>query len=90
MKIKNDIANLRRDIDLIDGKIFELLEKRFLITDEIGKFKLLHNIDIDDVNREEQIIERINSKMHEKFNRDEIITILKSIFSVSKNRQKDK
>ena len=63
MKIKNDIANLRRDIDLIDGKIFELLEKRFLITDEIGKFKLLHNIDIDDVNREEQIIERINSKM---------------------------
>tara|TARA_Y100001970_G_scaffold81884_1_gene103700 strand:+ start:1750 stop:2022 length:273 start_codon:yes stop_codon:yes gene_type:complete len=90
MKIKNDIANLRRDIDLIDGKIFELLEKRFLITDEIGKFKLLHNIDIDDFNREEQIIERINSKMHEKFNRDEIITILKSIFSVSKNRQKDK
>ena len=90
MKPKNDIHDLRKDIDIIDEKIFDLLVKRFSISDEIGKLKLLKRVDIDDPGREKQIIDRIDSKMRGRITRSEIIAILGPIFSVSKKKQKNK
>ena len=90
MKSKNDIHDLRKDIDIIDEKIFDLLVKRFSISDEIGKLKLLKRVDIDDPGREKQIIDRIDSKMRGRITRSEIIAILGPIFSVSKKKQKNK
>ena len=90
MKSKNDIHDLRKDIDIIDEKIFDLLVKRFSISDEIGKLKLLKRVDIDDPSREKQIIDRIDSKMRGRITRNEIIAILGPIFSVSKKKQKNK
>ena len=90
MKPKNDIHDLRKDIDIIDEKIFDLLVKRFSISDRIGKLKLLKRVDIDDPGREKQIIDRIDSKMRGRITRSEIIAILGPIFSVSKKKQKNK
>mgnify|MGYP001471140709 FL=1 len=90
MKSKNDIHDLRKDIDIIDEKIFDLLVKRFSISDGIGKLKLLKRIDIDDPGREKQIIDRIDSKIRGRITRNEIIAILGPIFSVSKKKQKNK
>ncbi len=90
MKSKNDIHDLRKDIDIIDEKIFDLLVKRFSISDGIGKLKLLKRVDIDDPGREKQIIDRIDSKMRGRITRSEIIAILGPIFSVSKKKQKNK
>lgn len=90
MKSKNDIHDLRKDIDIIDEKIFDLLVKRFSISDGIGKLKLLKRVDIDDPGREKQIIDRIDSKMRGRITRNEIIAILGPIFSVSKKKQKNK
>ena len=90
MKPKNDIHDLRKDIDIIDEKIFDLLVKRFSISDVIGKLKLLKRVDIDDPGREKQIIDRIDSKMRGRITRNEIIAILGPIFSVSKKKQKNK
>ena len=90
MKSKNDIHDLRKDIDIIDEKIFDLLVKRFSISDGIGKLKLLKRVDIDDPSREKQIIDRIDSKMRGRITRNEIIAILGPIFSVSKKKQKNK
>ena len=90
MKSKNDIHDLRKDIDIIDETIFDLLVKRFSISDEIGKLKLLNRVDIDDPDREKQIVDRIDSKMRGKITRGEIIAILGPIFSVSKKQQKNK
>ena len=88
MKPKNDIHDLRKDIDIIDEKIFDLLVKRFSISDGIGKLKLLNRVDIDDRDREKQIVDRIDSKMRGRITRSEIIAILGPIFSVSKKKQK--
>ena len=90
MKSKNDIHDLRKDIDIIDEKIFDLLVKRFSISDGIGKLKLLKRVDIDDPGREKQIIDRIDSKIRGRITRKEIIAILGPIFSVSKKKQKNK
>ena len=90
MKSKNDIHDLRKDIDIIDEKIFDLLVKRFSISDRIGKLKLLKRVDIDDPGREKQIIDRIDSKIRGRITRNEIIAILGPIFSVSKKKQKNK
>ena len=90
MKSKNDIHDLRKNIDIIDEKIFDLLVKRFSISDRIGKLKLLKRVDIDDPGREKQIIDRIDSKMRGRITRNEIIAILGPIFSVSKKKQKNK
>ena len=90
MKSKNDIHDLRKDIDIIDEKIFDLLVKRFSISDGIGKLKLLKRVDINDPGREKQIIDRIDSKIRGRITRNEIIAILGPIFSVSKKKQKNK
>ena len=90
MKSKNDIHDLRKDIDIIDEKIFDLLVKRFSISDRIGKLKLLKRVDIDDPGREKKIIDRIDSKIRGRITRNEIIAILGPIFSVSKKKQKNK
>tara|TARA_B100001123_G_C14784415_1_gene817893 strand:+ start:360 stop:632 length:273 start_codon:yes stop_codon:yes gene_type:complete len=90
MKSKNDIHDLRKNIDIIDEKIFDLLVKRFSISDRIGKLKLLKRVDIDDPGREKQIIDRIDSKIRGRITRNEIIAILGPIFSVSKKKQKNK
>lgn len=63
MKKNNNIfLKERKEIEKMDSKIFELLQKRFLIVEKIGKIKKENNIKIIDRKREEKIIEKaINS-----------------------------
>ena len=90
MKTQNNIRDLRNKIDQIDKNIFDLLDKRFSICKEIGKLKLLDKAKIDDPDRENQIIDTIDSISDCKITRDEIIEIFKPIFNISKKKQKSK
>lgn len=75
---------IRKEIDNIDEEIFQLLERRFSLTDTIGKYKKENNILIRDSKREEEI----KLRMEKLENKIEIKEIYERIFELSKKRQK--
>jgi chorismate mutase len=80
------IINLRKEIDTIDGKMIKLLEKRFEKSREIGKIKRENGFEIEDRQREKEIVEkRISSS---KLSREFIINLFDLIFKESKIIQK--
>lgn len=75
----------REVIDQIDNQIIKLLDQRFMLTDEIGKIKQQNNINIQNKNREDEILLYIEEN---SVNYQDISQIYQQIFLLSKNRQK--
>ncbi|MDD3192212.1 MAG: shikimate kinase [Bacilli bacterium] len=73
----------RNKIDMIDEKIMELLEERFTIVDAVGIDKQIKNLPIYDQNREEAILKKADSYLHEQA----IKQVYQTIMQVSKDNQ---
>ncbi len=73
---------LRSEIDLIDQKIIDLLNKRFTICKEVGIIKKENEINVLDKNRENNILDELN-----KNSIYSISPIYQEIFKISKNQQ---
>ena len=80
----DNIKKLRNEIDVLDNKIMELLETRFLIAKQIGVVKTQEKIDILDTNREETILLKTTKYSHSP----QIKNIYKTIMTESKNIQR--
>lgn len=78
------IKKLRNEIDILDNKIMELLETRFLIAKEIGEAKKELNVNVLDSNREEAILLKTSKFSHSP----QISNIYKTIMNESKNIQR--
>jgi len=89
MNTKNKIDELRRKIDDYDDKILNLLVKRFEISHKIGSIKQNSNSEIQDFNREKDIINRLANKFS-MINQEHIKSIFNQIFNVSKLIQERK
>jgi len=89
MNTKNKIVELRRKIDDYDDKILNLLVKRFEISHKIGSIKQNSNSEIQDFNREKDIINRLANKFS-MINQEHIKSIFNQIFNVSKLIQERK
>tara|TARA_B100000959_G_C14984279_1_gene624885 strand:- start:1603 stop:1875 length:273 start_codon:yes stop_codon:yes gene_type:complete len=89
MNTKNKIVELRRKIDDYDDKILNLLVKRFEISHKIGSIKQNSNSEIQDFDREKDIINRLANKFS-MINQEHIKSIFNQIFNVSKLIQERK
>ena len=89
MNTKNKINELRRKIDDYDDKILNLLVKRFEISHKIGSIKQNSNSEIQDFDREKDIINRLANKFS-MINQEHIESIFNQIFNVSKLIQERK
>lgn len=78
-----ELNNLRKEIDSIDNELMELLNKRFKITQKIGKEKIKNNQPIENIERENDIL----SKTYDYEEQNVIEKCFKSIFSISKEQQ---
>ena len=56
------INELREKIDTIDNQIIELLDERFDVAKAIGEEKKKNNIQVLDSNREQAILDKVDSK----------------------------
>lgn len=85
-----ELANIRKEIDIIDKEIIELLAKRLSLMPKISRYKKIKNLEICDSKREEELL---NSKLEigkEKGLREEYIQdIFKRIIEESHNSQKN-
>ena len=82
------IKELRKLIDEIDDQLFDLLVERFDVSKKIGDIKASKNINIDDPNREQEIIDRLSIKLEGKLKKEDIETIIRSFYYISKKLQK--
>lgn len=83
----SDISKMRDDIDKIDSKIIALLEERFSLSREIGRYKKMQNLPVFDEKREKNIIENIGIKVKDESITPCIISIYHAILSRSKDLQ---
>ncbi|NTU98682.1 chorismate mutase [Candidatus Falkowbacteria bacterium] len=51
-----DLNEWRREIDIIDGEILSLLERRFEVVKQIGIYKKEHGLPVVNKQREEELL----------------------------------
>ena len=86
MPTENKIRDLRDKIDSLDDKIVELLEKRSLISKNIGEIKQCTGKEVLDSQREKEIIDRLSLKT-KILNKVSLHLIFKNIFKISRKIQ---
>ena len=86
MPTENKIRELRNEIDSLDDKIVELLEKRSLISKNIGEIKQCTGKEVLDSQREKEIIDRLSLKT-KILNKVSLHLIFKNIFKISRKIQ---
>ncbi|GAU77129.1 chorismate mutase [Fusibacter sp. 3D3] len=89
MLFEMEIEALRNQLDNIDGQMVMLLEKRFEITDEIGRLKKTYAQPIDQISREIQIKQNLMDKLEGYRHLNEILNIYELLFDMSKKSQKN-
>ena len=57
--MSQELSDFRSEIDALDEKILELINKRLRVCLEVGNFKRIHGIAVRDSKREEELIGKL-------------------------------
>jgi len=82
------INSLRKIIDKLDDQMIDLVVQRFSIAKEIGDIKKTNGIEVIDLHRESQIVNRFAEKLAGTLDKNDITAIFDPIYSISKRMQK--
>ena len=80
------LGKLREEIDEIDNALVDLFGRRQETVLKIGKYKKDNNIPVVASNREQEVIDRLKTRVDDKFKGD-IDDLYKTIFDLSKRLQ---
>ncbi len=61
-----NLDNLRIEIDKIDSELIALLEKRMEISKQVGEYKIQNNLEVLNIGRELDVINKITKMVHNK------------------------
>ena len=82
------LEELRKKIDEADNKIVKLIAERIRIAEEIGREKSKRGKQIEDVERERRVLERVRRiAREENINQEDIESIYEQIVTISKSVQ---
>ena len=82
------ILELRQKIDTLDEEIIQLLKKRMEISKEVGKLKEKLDIPVEDMGREQEIIDRLTQQAGINLSEEQLIRIFTAVFKSSKQIQR--
>lgn len=84
----NTLEYLRQEINNIDDQIIKLFDQRMDLCKKVGVFKKSNNIEITHSNREDEIINRLSTKLdNNNLTKDDIRKLYEIIFKISKSKQ---
>lgn len=83
----NELELLRKQIDQIDEEIEKLFEQRMLIAKKIGEYKKEHSLNILDVSRELEVLEKARKRVKNKELEQYYIELMKYLMTLSKDYQ---
>lgn len=82
------LQNYRKEIDVIDDELLNLIAKRMNISEKIGNFKKEHKVTVLQMDRWKQVLEdHINKGVHLGLNEESVKDIFEIIHKDSINRQ---
>lgn len=81
------LENIRKEIDLIDEQIIELLETRMSLVEKVISAKEKENIRVLDPKREKYILEKIEKKIENPHYESSIQSIYTEIMRCSRDYQ---
>lgn len=84
----NELELLRKQIDQIDEELEKLFEQRMLIAKKIGEYKKEHSLNILDVSRELEVLEKARKRVKNKELEQYYIELMKYLMTLSKDYQK--
>ncbi len=84
-----ELAKIRKEIDVVDKEIVKMLVKRFRLVERISKVKAEHGIPLVDAERERQVLSKVRSlaEKHE-VNPSLVEEIFKAIIESCKKHEK--
>jgi chorismate mutase len=82
-----EISKLRQEIDRIDREIISLLRERFGIVRDIARLKRETDIDVEDIERESQIMKNCKDECRGKISETFVEKLMGLIISESKKIQ---
>ena len=85
--MEKKLNEYRKEIDSIDTEMKELFLKRMSISKKIGDFKKSNKLEVLDLNREKEIIEKNSSDIDDKKMKEYYIEFYKKIIDISKKHQ---
>ncbi len=77
----------RAEIDQIDEKLLELLNRRARVAEEIGQLKRVHKMPVVDGNREAQVLQRLRHQNQGPLDTRGVSTIFRRIIRESRRLQ---
>ena len=84
-----NIQELRIEIDKIDNKIIDLLNKRMNYVNQVGDIKKKNNEPIYRPEREKEIIDRLSNNSNGKLTHQAIKSIFQEVFAVARNLESE-
>lgn len=83
-----DLKKVRKEIDLIDNKILDLLKKRLLIVKKIGVWKSKNGMKVRDAKREGEMLSLLTEKANKKgLDGNFVVSLWKLILKNSRKNQ---
>lgn len=86
---ESELQRLRTKINKIDTEIVKLIVSRLEFSKKIGELKKITGIEIHDLDREKEILEKITKKIANSDTFKKITRIFKEIFKISRKIQKE-
>lgn len=83
-----ELDRARIEINAVDKEIVKLLEKRFNLVLQIGKYKKDNNLPVYDEDREKKVIENCENNLENNMYSKHIETIYKQIMNTCKELEK--
>lgn len=84
----NELENARRTINEADREIAKLFEKRMDAIKLIAEYKKQHGVPVEDLQREEEVIQRNSAILSNDEYRSYYVNFLRSMMDVSKSMQR--
>lgn len=84
----SELDVLRKDIDVIDERIADLLLSRFAVVREIGAVKKRDGIPVTNSGREEEVIAKVRSYALDAAEKDAVEKAYRAIIQASKDLEK--
>jgi len=87
-RVKNTLARLRKQIDLLDDELMDVLEKRMRIAEEIGRYKKANNITIFQNTRWNEIVgKRLAQALEKDLSQEFVDKVFRAIHQESIKKQ---
>lgn len=82
-----DLEDQRKKLDNLDASILELLEERMRIVDDVAKIKDLHQMPLEDAEREKIVLEQIVQKTKHPLLKEQVSDIFKILIECAKRNR---